>query len=412
MPASAPPASPVVDPRPEPAPISRPPAPASAPLKVAMLIQRYHPLIGGAERQIRAVAEHLLSRGIQVSILTRRYAGLSAFETIAGVPVYRLPIPGPKVTASLSFTLAALPLLERLRPHVLHAHEVFSPATTAVAAKRLFGTPVVVTAHRSGPLGDFQRLGRKFMGRSRLAAFRREVDAFIPISQEIADEMDAAGIPASQRCPIPNGVDADHFTPLAGEAALALRQRLGLAGGPIAIFTGRLAPEKRVDQLVSAWPTIRSTLPSALLLILGTGELESSLKAAAGPGVHFAGPQEDVAPYLQAADLFVLPSAAEGLSVAMLEAMSTGLPALVTNVGGAADVITHAENGWLISPDAPEQLSRALLTLLGDPHLRARLGAQARLKIESTYALPVIVRQLEELYLRLANHPRQAGGGA
>ncbi len=375
-----------------------------------MLIQRYHPLIGGAERQIRAVAEHLQSRGVQVSILTRRYAGLSAFETIGGVPVYRLPIPGPKVTASLSFTLAALPLLARLRPHVLHAHEVFSPATTAVAAKRMLGTPVVVTAHRSGPLGDFHRLQQKFMGGARLAAFRRAVDAFIPISQEIADEMDAAGISASQRCPIPNGVDAVHFAPLAGEAALALRQRLGLTGDPIAIFTGRLAAEKRVDQLISAWPAVRSALPGALLLILGTGELEASLKAAAGPGVHFAGPQEDVAPYLQAADLFVLPSTAEGLSVAMLEAMSTGLPALVTNVGGASDVITHAENGWLISPDAPEQLTQALLTLLGDPPLRARLGAQARLKIETTYALPVVVQQLEALYRRLANRPAQPAG--
>ena len=387
----------------------QPPSPAAHPLKVAMLIQRYHPLIGGAERQVGAVAEHLLARGVQVSILTRRYPGLSAFEVVAGVPVYRLPIPGPKVIASLSFTLSALPLLARLRPHILHAHEVFSPATTAVAARRFLGVPVVVTAHRSGPLGDFQRLQRKFMGKSRLSTFRRQVDCFIPISQEIAQEMEAAGIPEQRRCPIPNGVDTARFAPVNAEARQALRQRLGLSGDPIAIFTGRLAPEKRVDQLIQAWPAVRAALPSAQLLLLGTGELEAALKAAAwqgsllnGQSVHFAGAQEDVAPYLQAADLFVLPSAAEGLSVAMLEAMACGLPALVTNIGGAPDVITHAETGWLIPPDAPEQLLHGLLTLLGDPALRLRIGALACQKVETTYSLPVVVRQLHELYLRLA----------
>jgi glycosyltransferase involved in cell wall biosynthesis len=372
------------------------------PIHVAMLIQRYAPLIGGAERQVGALAQELTRLGVQVSIVTRRYPGLTAFEEIDGVPVHRLPIPGPKAVASISYTLSALPLLARLRPDVLHAHEIFSPATTAVAAKRLLGIPVVLTAHRSGPLGDFERLHNKWMGARRLATFRREVRYFIPISQEIANEMENAGIPESQRWHVPNGVDTQRFSPLTPEARRAKRHALGLGDAPVAVFAGRLAPEKRVGQLVQVWNEVRAHVANATLLILGTGELDAELKAAAGEGIIFAGAQDDVVPFLQASDLFVLPSAAEGLSVAMLEAMACGLTALVTNIGGAPDVIRHGENGWLIPPDEPQTLSASLQTLLADASLRERLGAAARQTVQDDYSLQRVAHLLRELYEKVA----------
>lgn len=375
----------------------------SSAIHVAMLIQRYAPLIGGAERQIGDLSEKLVQSGLRVSVLTRRYSGLPAFEVINGVSVYRLPVPGPKLTASLAYTFSALPLLARLRPDVLHAHEMFSPATTAVTAKRLFGTPIALTIHRSGPeWGEFARLQRKFMGASRLQTFKRMVDCFVSISESITEEMVDAGIPAAQRCAIPNGVDTERFRPLDASARDRIRQELGLIGGPIAIFTGRLAPEKRVDQLVEAWKSVRAAHPDATLLVLGTGEERDALQLMAGDGVIFTGPQENVVPYLQAADLFVLPSVAEGLSVAMLEAMSCGLPALLTRVGAAPEVIRHGENGCLVNPDSPAELTSALLLLLADSGLRSKIGAQARITVEESYSLVAVVRQFVDLYQRLS----------
>lgn len=368
------------------------------PIRVAMIIQRYYPYVGGAESILGSLAPLLQAKNIEVHVLTRRYRGLASFEIIHGIPVHRLPIPGPVAMASIVFTLTALPLLRRLRPHILHAHEVFSPATTAIAAKRLYNIPVIVTAHRSGELGDIQVLKRRAFGAGRLASIQKNVDAFVCISQEIDQELAGVNIPPERRFFIPNGVDTSRFTPLSIEDKHARRHSLGLADGPIVVFSGRLASEKRVHHLLAVWPAVRAAHPHALLLILGTGEEEAALKQSAGAGVQFVGRVDDVVPYLQAADLFVLPSVAEGLSVAMLEAMATGLPALVTEVGGAPEVIDHGQNGWLIPPDNIAALQEGLMTLLGDAVYRASLAQQGRKRIVQNYALPIIAERLRALY--------------
>ncbi len=373
-------------------------------IQVAMIIQGYHPRVGGAERQLATVAPFLQAQGVKINVLTRRYPGLAPFEVINDVPVYRLPIPGPKAMASLSFTLTALPLLRRLRPHIIHAHEVFSPTTTAVAAKRLLGTPVVVTAHRSGPLGDIERLKHKLFGARRIAIFRQNVDAFITISQEIDAELAGIGVPSKRRFFIPNGVDMNCFVSLPPVEKRALRASLGLPDVPITIFAGRLAPEKRVNHLIGIWPAVRAINPDALLLVLGSGSEESSLRQAAGAGVMFVGRIEHVAPYLQAADLFVLPSVAEGLSVALLEALATGLPAIATAVGGASDLIDSGKNGWLVPPDDPAVLQETVLTLLSDVTCRAALGRRGRERIVRDYDLSLTAGRLRTLYDRLTRN--------
>lgn len=369
--------------------------------RVAMLIHGYAPRVGGAERVLAALCPELQALNIEVHVLTRRFPGLASFEIINGVPVHRLPIPGPKITASLTFTLTAQWLLRQLRPDVLHAHEVFSAATTAVTAKRLLGgAPVVVTAHSSGPIvGDVQRLRKRFLGPQRLQIFQRQVDAFVTISRAIDAELAEIGVPAARRMFIPNGVDTRQFAPLAADEKCSARNALSLpTDGPVVIFTGRLISEKRVHTLIAFWPEVRAAHPEATLLIVGTGPEENALRAIAGPGVKFAGRVENVAPLLQAADVFVLPSVAEGLSVAMLEAMACGVAALVTRVGGASDVIEHGQNGWLIPPDDPAALQAGLLTLLGEAALCAQLGQLGRERVLRDYALPIIARRLRDLY--------------
>ncbi|HYN87806.1 MAG TPA: glycosyltransferase family 4 protein [Ardenticatenaceae bacterium] len=366
-----------------------------------MIIQTYFPHIGGAERQLAALAPGLQAQGVEVHVLTRRTAGLARFEIVAGVPVHRIAAPGPRAIAPLAFTLSALPILHKLRPDVLHAHDLLSPTTTALTAKRLFGTPVVVKVLRGGTLGDLARVRSKPLGARRIESFRRHVDAFVAISQEIAAELAAIGIPAERRPLIPNGVDAERFTPLAPDRRAELRAALDLPDVPIVLFSGRLTPEKCADRLVTLWPSVRAAHPDALLLVVGGGPQEPVLRQLAGPGVRFAGRVDDVVPYLWAADLFVLPSATEGLSNSMLEAMAVGLPAIATAVGGAPDVIAHGDNGWLIPPNAPGALEEALLTILGDPGLRVALGRRARQRVASDYSLSTTATRLRALYDQL-----------
>ncbi len=316
-------------------------------LRVAMIIQGYHPLLGGAERQLRSVAPLLQARGVDVHILTRRHAGMAPYEAVDGVPVHRLPVPGPRPLKSLAYTAGSLALLRKLRPQVIHAYDLSSATTTAVLAKRLYGTPLVVKLLRGGVHGDIDRLKQKLFGDRRMTTFVREVDAFMTISREIDAELAAAGVAPERRRFIPNGVDVDRFAPVGDAAKARLRAELGLPEGPVVLYVGRLVAEKRLDVLLRAWSTAAAGR-SVSLLLLGEGPEEAALRSIAGPGVTFTGRVDDIAPYLKAADLFVLPSATEGLSNALLEALAAGLAVVATDVGGARDVVEDTVGGRLV----------------------------------------------------------------
>ena len=374
-------------------------------LRVAHIILEYHPIVGGAQRQLALLAPHLRAQQVENVVLTRRYPSLSAFERIDDVPVYRLPAPGPKAIASLLFTLAALWQLRRLQPDVLHAYSLFSPLTTAVVARRLIHAPVVVKVLRGGQLGDVQRMQARSSGPRRLESFRDQVAAFIAISQEIDAELASIGVPPARRPFIPNGVDTERFRPPDPAEKTHLRAELArqfMPGeqltGPLAVYTGRLVSEKRLDLLISAWQTVRDRIPEAVLWIIGSGQQADRLRQAAGAGVYFTGRQEDVLSFLQAADLFVLPSATEGLSNALLEALSAGLACVVTAVGGAPDVITHRQDGWLVPPNDVQALEAGLLHLLDAPAERRQIGQAARACMVAEYALPTVAGRLRQLY--------------
>jgi glycosyltransferase involved in cell wall biosynthesis len=367
-------------------------------LRVDMIILEYHPIVGGAQRQLAMVAPLLQAQGVDVRILTRRYAGLPAYEMVDGVPVHRLPAPGPKLMAAFTFTLSALAEIERHPPDLIHAFSLFSPLSTAVQAKKRHHIPIVAKVLRGGPLGDVDRLRHKPFGERRLASYRQQVDAFVTISQEIDAELAAIGVSPARRVFVPNGVDLTRFAPLAPEAQRERRRQLGLPEGPLALFTGRLVPEKRVNHLLAVWTAVRRQLLDAHLLLLGDGPELAALQQQAGEGVLFGGRVDDVDAYLPAADLFVLPSATEGLSNSLLEAMAAGLPCLATAVGGAPDVIEHGRSGWLIPPDSLPDLQEAVITLLADTAVRQDLGARARQKIVAEFGLDSIAAALYALY--------------
>jgi glycosyltransferase involved in cell wall biosynthesis len=370
-----------------------------SPLRIAMLIQAYFPRLGGAERQLASVAPLLEHYGIEIRIFTRRYDRiLPSFEVIGGIPVYRLPAPGPKPLAALSFSVSAMPLLRGFKPHVIHAHELLSPATTAVIAKRIFGVPVVAKVLRGGELGDLAKLRKRMFGTNRIETIKRGIDAFIVISKEIDAELTQIGVPSEQRVFIPNGVDLSRFSPPSLEEKAAIRRSLNLPDGLITVFSGRLDPEKRVRQLVEIWREVVERYPGATLLILGTGVEEKNLKQMAAPNVRFEGVVGDVSPYFRASDVFVLPSSTEGLSNSLLEAMASGLAPIATSVGGATDLIETGDNGILIQPDEPRAIFSALMTLFESSDLRARFGVNARIRVEREYSLLATAEKLNSLY--------------
>lgn len=368
-------------------------------LRVAMVIQGFHPRVGGAERQLQAVAPRLRAAGIDVQIVTRRHPGLSAFSEVDGVPVHRVGTSGPKALASAAFTVGAVDRLRRLRPDVIHAHELLSPTTVAVIAGVVTGAPVVVKVLISGEVRYLR--DERPLGRQRLAVFRRRVDAFVTISRDIDDELAAVGVPAERRHHIPNGVDVERYRPPTAWEREEHRWRHRLGPGPTIVFVGRLEPQKNLRQLVEVFARVRDRHPGAELLLAGEGSEERPLRELAGPGVRLLGELRDVTGLFQAADVFVLPSWREGLSNALLEAMACGLPVVVTAVGGATEVVDQGRSGLLVDPGDATELQAALETLVADPGRRLAMGTAARQEIVDRYALTDRVEEFRRLYRKV-----------
>src|SRR5512133_1062790 len=249
---------------------------------VAILTSLFPPSVGGIQTQTLALARELASRGEDVHVVTRPSPGLPAVSEEDGVTVHRTGLArarGPAATvAYVALAARAVSTLGR-RVSVVHAQQLLSPASVALVTRAVRGVPFVVPAHASGTIGDVACLVHQgTLGAARLAALARLASAFVAVSAPIRDELLAAGIPASRIRRIPNGVDTSRFAPAAPAERAGARATLGLGDGPVAVFAGRLSPEKGADVLLDAWGRMR---PGATLCVVGDGPARASLEARA-----------------------------------------------------------------------------------------------------------------------------------
>jgi phosphatidyl-myo-inositol dimannoside synthase len=214
---------------------------------------------------------------------------------------------------------------------------------------------------------------------------------------------------AARMVQLPPGVDEQTFHP--GSGGDAVRERLGLAGRPVVVCVSRLVPRKGQDTLIAAMPRVLTAVPDAALLIVGGGPYRADLeKQAASLGVassvHFTGavPWEDLPAHFGAGDVFAMPCRTrrggldvEGLGIVYLEASATGLPVVAGDSGGAPDAVLDGETGWVVPGGSPPETADRLVTLLGDPALRARMGARGRDWVESRWRWDLLADRLRAL---------------
>lgn len=358
---------------------------------VAMVIQNYVPALGGAERQVASLAPGLRARGIRPVVVTRALEGRPMRDEIEGVPVVRIPDHGPKPIASLRFVMGARRELRALDPDVIHAFDTLTPSVIALAHRRRHGTPVLVKLLRSGDIGDLAVLKRKRFGERRIRSLITGVDRFVAISTDIADEVRRLGVSDERIACIPNGVDTERFHPV----------RDGHPDGvPRVIATGRLAPEKRLEEVAARWARVRERHPTAELVLVGDGPARAAIERHAG--IRLLGRRDDVPDLLRTADVYVSASNAEGLSNSLLEAMATGLPCVVTDVGGVRDVIVQGVHGIVVEPDALDSLIEQVVLLLDAPERRGPLGRAARERVVTGWSLEATADALDAAYRELA----------
>ncbi|RLG99177.1 glycosyltransferase, partial [Candidatus Bathyarchaeota archaeon] len=122
--------------------------------------------------------------------------------------------------------------------------------------------------------------------------------------------------------------------------------------------------------------------------------------------VTFVNFKEDVYKILKLFDVFVLSSVTEGISLTLLEAMASGLPVVVTNVGGNPEVVVDGETGFLVPPKNPEKMAEAIITLLKNKELAKKMGVAGRKRVEEKFSLERMVREYEEIYRNLLKYDR------
>ena len=170
------------------------------------------------------------------------------------------------------------------------------------------------------------------------------------------------------------------------------------------LFLGRVEEGKGIPELLKAYAVLRMSVPDAELVCAGAGGIEAAMRQAQALGiaeaVRFPGwlGAEEKRAWLARAAVFVLPSRAEGLPMALLEAMAAGVPVIASAVGGIPDVVQHGVNGLLIAPGDAVDLLRALRRVLRDPQLAARLGAAGRETVRARHAPEHVLERLGEVY--------------
>ena len=365
----------------------------------------YYPGRGGTEEYVYSLATSLpgdfrplLAYGRPGPLVERwRQAGLAAFHVPMRHPLDPLAV----------YRLARLMAREGVR--VTHSNFLRENFLGALAS-RLAGVPVVVnTVHMLEPPPPPVALANRVMSRL--------WDGVIAVSEAVARQVLAQGLPAEKVRVILNGVRLERFE--VGGSRQQAREGFGLGGNELVIGSvGRLAPEKGFDVLLEAAAVAASRLHRPLrVLIAGDGPCRAQLEEQArrlrlGPKVLFVGHYQDIPRALAALDLFVLPSRHEACSLALLEALAAGVPVIASRTGGNAEVIGDSGAALLVAPGRADELADAICLLAADPELRQRLGRLGRERALN-FSLERMVRETAQLYLELlerkGGHPQRGG---
>jgi glycosyltransferase involved in cell wall biosynthesis len=241
--------------------------------------------------------------------------------------------------------------------------------------------------------------------------YNRSVDGVVAISPSVADALAAAGVARSRVTLIPSGVDCTRFRPPDDIIRRQSRKALELNDDQIALgAVGMLEPRKGHRFLIEALALMaeRDRDRDWRCLIAGDGSLRAeiarqiaSLEASGRirpRAIRMLGARADPYPVLAALDLFVMPSIAEGLGVAAIEAMATGLAAVASAAGGLRDLVIDRVTGVLVPPRNPVALANAISDLMGSPAMRAAMGAAARARVIEDFSLEAMARRTLALY--------------
>ena len=323
---------------------------------------------GGAETMCENLTYALMKQGHEVTVVSLfgEKTPISQRMERAGVKLIYLD---KKLGLDLSMIPKLRKIMKQEQPDAVHTH--LDVIKYAVAAAKLAGIKHCVhTVHNVAEQEAEGRLQKIINGFYFHMGWSVPV-ALSPMVQQTI--LSFYGMKEKQVPVIYNGVDLSRCL-----------EKTDYESGNTLIHVGRFNEQKNHQGLLRAFQMILKQYPQCVLKLVGDGERRQDMEHLAGElgiaeKVQFLGSQSNVYPYLQEADIFLLPSNYEGMPMTIIEAMGTGLPVVASRVGGVPDMITDRKSGMLTNQE-PEDVAQAVLELMKNSSLRKALGEQAKLE--------------------------------
>jgi glycosyltransferase involved in cell wall biosynthesis len=287
---------------------------------------------------------------------------------------------------------------------VVHTHNSKAGFIGRLSAK-LARVPVIVHTVHGFAFHQQEPPWRRFLFRNLERLASHWCDRMIFISQPLVDWASKEKIGrTSKMARIYSGIEMDRFHPVSEQEKRRLRAKWGLGEQDAVIgIVSKLWEGKGHDLLIRTFKEIRKELPQARLVIVGEGHLMESLKTLVSQlqlsdAVIFTGFLEDIPQIIATFDVAVLPSYFEGMGRVLLEAMAMEKPVVGTRVGGIPDLIEEDLNGFLVSPGNKKELASAVLKILSDKGLAAKMRQEGRKKMADRFSAESMVRSIEKVY--------------
>lgn len=338
----------------------------------------------------------------KVCYLSGRHDGKNALDSY-GKAIYLEKNTGTR-TLSFRVITSIAEVIKKEKPAILQCHR--HKATVYGVLAGLMSGDIKIISHVHG-LNRTRNILRKIT--NSLLAHR--VSKFISVSNAVRKNIINTNwsIDPAKVITVRNGIDLELIDSVSIGRKDA-RSRLGIPENEIVFGTvGRLAPTKGQSYLIDAFSRLRKKIPHSRLVIIGDGPLSGELKKKAdnlglSSSVSFLGYRNDIFELLRGFDIFVLPSLAEGLSIALLEAMASKLPVIASNVGGIAEVYGTAHCGKLVPSKDVSALESAMLEIYFlDEDQKKMLGENARKRVEEEFRVDAMSKKLSEVYESMLN---------
>lgn len=372
-----------------------------------MFCPQFRPVVGGAERQAEKLSAALVQKGCRVSVLTPRLDSASPeFELQEGVLIHRFKLydlskaAGVRGLGPLNLLLLRYQTKKAVQRFaaghdVLHANIVSNLSAFAVEAAHAAGLPTLCKIAMGGARNDFTELYRLGLGADLIArSIRRNLDGYIATTSAMRGDLLASGVPEEAIRLIPNGVDLPKI------------ERWTRKGSRF-LYLGRLSTtaDRDVLSLLAAFDRLADRRADVELAVVGGGDLFDATALLVRDLKHanrvvLPGTQP-AAKWLRWADFFVLPSRREGLSNALLEAMSYGLPCIANDIPPNREVLDEGRCGILVPVGDVNSMVSSMTSLVENDQLAATLSREALRHVSTTYSISSIAEQHIANYKRL-----------